>query len=111
MKLKLEDCDQACLLTVRGEITAEDTDQLRKVAIERMDRKLRDFVLDLSQTEFIDSKGLETLLWLQEEAMAQLGQVRLAACQETVTKILEITRLSKRFETHETIEAAIRSLR
>jgi len=111
MKLKVDNYDHVSVLGVRGEVTADDTDQLRKVAIERMEKKVRDFVVDLSQAEFIDSRGLETLLWLQEEAVAQLGQVRLAACQETVARILQITRLAGRFEFHDTVEAAVRSLR
>ena len=111
MKMKFDDAQQMTVLSIRGEITADDTDALRKAIIERMERKVRDFVLDLSQTEFVDSKGLETLLWLQEEALGQLGQVRLAACQETVHKILELTRLSGRFECQPDVEGAIRSLR
>lgn len=111
MKLRVDDYDQLAVLNLRGEFLGDDTDQLRKVAIERMEKKVRDFVIDLSEAEFIDSKGLETLLWLQDEAVTQLGQVRLAACQDTVKKILQITRLAGRFESHDTVEAAVKSLR
>ncbi|MCC6682723.1 MAG: STAS domain-containing protein [Phycisphaeraceae bacterium] len=111
MKVKFDDHERMSVLAIRGEITADDVDPLRKAVIERMDKKICDFVLDLGQTEFIDSKGLETLLWLQEESVTQLGQVRLAACQETVRKILAITRLSGRFTCCDDVEEAVRSLR
>lgn len=111
MKLTHEDHDQLTVMSIRGEIMEEDIDTLRKLTLERMDNRARDFVIDLEQTDFIDSKGLETLLWLQEETLAQLGQVRLAACQESVNKILEITRLASRFECHCDVESAVKSLR
>jgi len=111
MKLSYEDHDQLTVMSIRGQVTSEDTDALRKVAIDRMENHIRDFVLDLSLTEFIDSKGIETLLCLQDEVVTQLGQVRLASCQENVTRILEITRTKSRFACHDDVETAVRSLR
>ncbi len=110
MKMRCDDNERMSVLSIRGEITADDVDSLRKVVIERMEKKICDIVLDLRETEFIDSKGLETLLWMQEETVAQLGQVRLAACQETIQKILEITRLAGRFVCCRDVEEAIKSL-
>lgn len=111
MLIKHRDQDELTVLTIQGELTADHTDRLRKVAIERMEAHIRDFVLDLSRTAFIDSKGLETLLWLQEECVDRLGQVRLAALPKNLETILRITRLAGRFETAESVEAAIGSLR
>jgi anti-sigma B factor antagonist len=111
MKLTFEDHEQMTVMALAGDLAAEDSDRLRKVATERFEHRVRDFVLDLSALEFVDSKGLETLLWLQEQATERLGQVRLAACQQNVAKILEITRLTGRFDCHSEIESAIKSLR
>lgn len=111
MKLTHEDYEQLSVFSLRGDLNAEATEEFLTAAKGCMGRNIRDFVLDLGGMEFIDSKGLEALLWLQEQATDRMGQVRLAAATENVRKILEITRLAPRFDRHPDTEAAIKSLR
>ena len=59
----------------------------------------------------VDSAGLETLLWIIDEAAEHGGQVRLVSPDMTVSKILEISRLDRRFNIHDSIESAAKSLR
>ena len=68
-------------------------------------------VLDLEHLTFIDSAGLEALLWVIDEAAQRGGQVRVVKPDPTVSKILEISRLDRRFNIHDTIESAAKSLR
>ena len=110
MKISHEDRDQLTVLSVRGDLEAEETVRFRKAVLERMEAKVRDFVLDMEQLAHIDSQGLETLLWLQDECAEQLGQVRLACVQEHIRTILDMTRLAGRFDCHPTVDAAIASL-
>lgn len=111
MKITHEDYDQLSVVTLRGDLAAELADELRKLAIDRMSHNVRDFVLDASGMEFVDSQGLEALLWLQDQASEKLGQVRIAALSENVRKILEITRLATRFDCHPDVDSAVKSLR
>ncbi len=111
MKLSHEDRDLLTVLTVRGDLGEEQAEEFRRVAATRLAGQTRDFVLDIAEMGFIDSKGLEALLWLQEKSGERLGQVRLAAAGDSVRKILEITRLAPRFECHLDVESAIQSLR
>lgn len=111
MKLSHEDYDQLTVLELRGDLTSDQTEAFRKAAQNRMDSNIRDFVLNVQEMEFVDSKGLESLLWLQECCGEKLGQVRLAGTTENVTRILDITRLAARFDSHQTVESAIKSLR
>ncbi len=111
MKLTHEDHDQLTVMTVRGELVAEDVDTFRRTALDRMTDRVRDFVLDVSRLEAVDSKGLEALLWLSEEAATRLGQVRLASPSANLRTILEITRLTGRLPCCDDVDAAIESLR
>jgi anti-sigma B factor antagonist len=111
LKLSCEDYDQLSVMALNGELTAETVDPFQKLAKERIEKSTRDFVLDVTGMEFIDSRGLEALLWLQETVGENLGQVRLAAVQDNVRKILEMTRLAARFDAHPDVDSAIRSLR
>lgn len=110
MKITCQNSDQKTILTLRGELTLEEVDPFRKTVVEQMGEKTRDFVLDMSQVQFIDSRGLETLIWLQDQCLERLGQVRLAACRENILTILRITRLDARLEAHENTQDAIKSL-
>jgi len=111
VKLAHEDYDQLTVLSIKGELEQSETDRFRKAALERMEAKVRDFVLDLSELEHIDSAGLESLLWLQDECAEQLGQVRLAGVKSHLFLILEMTRLASRFDCHDSVDGAVRSLK
>ena len=111
MKLSYEDFDVVTVLTVSGELTADHVDTFRRSCQDRMATGVRDFVLDLEYVTIIDSAGLELLLWLVEEASQHNGQLRLVSPDATVRKVFEITRLDRRFDFHDTVEAAAKSLR
>jgi anti-sigma B factor antagonist len=111
MKLKHEVYDQVAVVNISGEMTVDELQPLQKLFENCLSEKTRDFVLDLAETHFIDSRGLETLLWLQEQADELLGQVRLATVSENIRKILEITRLEHHFDLHQDVESAVKSLR
>ena len=110
MKITHEERDQLTVMSLRGDLVGEEANRFRRAAIERMDDDTRDFVVDLSEMERIDSQGLEALLWLQDRAAERLGQVRLAACSEPMQRILTMTRLAPRLEAHDTADAAAASL-
>ena len=111
MKIQHENYDQLTVLTLDGDFVADQVERFQKVADERIAEDIRDFVVDVAKMEFIDSRGLESLLWLQEVSGERLGQVRLANTQENVAKILEITRLASRIDSHPDVDSAIKSLR
>lgn len=111
MKIQSENNNGHAVLTLRGDFTEEEVDRFRKKAVEQMDDKTHDFVLDMTHVPYVDSKGLESLLWLQEQCTEQLGQVRLAACTQNVKTILRITRLSDVITACVDVEEAIKSLK
>lgn len=110
MKITCQHNEHHTVFGLRGELTADEADGFRKEALREMDAKTHDFVLDMSHVSFVDSKGLETLLWLQDQCLEKLGQVRLAACPDNIKTILRITRLNDTIITCDSIESAIESL-
>ena len=110
MKITCEQHDLYSIATLRGELTKDEVDQFRKTLVENINERARDVVLDMSQISFVDSEGLESLLWLQDHCLERLGQIRLAACNENVTTILRITRLNEAIESHRDLPTAIQSL-
>jgi anti-anti-sigma factor len=112
MAVKLDEYDGICVLTVLGDFSGEDVGIARKSADETIDkRQVSDFVVDLEKSQFVDSEGLEALLWIKRRCEDLFGQFKLAAADENVKKILEVTRLSRRFEIAVDVPAALKSMR
>jgi len=111
MKLSYEDHKNVTVLTVSGELTADQGDSFRRACQDRLGSGVKDVVLDLEYLTLIDSAGLELLLWLHEKVNEHGGQVRLVRPDDTVRKIFQLTRLEKRFSIHQSIESAAKSLR
>jgi len=111
VKLSYEDHDTITVLTVSGSLTADQVDAFRRSSQQRFDEGIRDIVLDVEYMTLLDSAGIELLLWLIDEVGDRSGHLKLVKPDETVRKILNITRLEKRFDIHETIESAAKSLR
>ncbi len=112
MSVKLDEYDGICVLTVVGDFSGEDVGAARKSAEETIDkRQLADFVVDLEKSQFVDSEGLEVLLWMKRRCEDLFGQFKLAAADEGVRKILEVTRLSRRFEIAADVPTALKTMR
>ncbi len=111
MKLSYEDHDTITVLTISGDLAADHVETLRRSCLDRFLAGIRDVVLHMEHLQAIDSAGLESLLWIVDQAAERGGQLRLVNPDPTIRKILEITRLERRFDIHDTIESAAKSLR
>jgi anti-anti-sigma factor len=112
MAVKAEDYSNVCVIMLEGDVTAEACQQIRATVDERVEqRRMVDFVIDFEKVDFIDSEGLETLLWLKRRSEDLFGQIKLVNLKESVHKILEITRLEHRFECHADLAGALKTMR
>jgi anti-sigma B factor antagonist len=111
VKLSYEDHDTITVLTISGSLTADQTDVFRRACQERFEVGVREVVLDMEYLTSLDSAGLELLLWLIDEVGDRGGRLKLVRPDETARTILRITRLERRFDIHDSIESAARSLR
>lgn len=66
-------------------------------------------VLDLDNTEMLDSDGLSTLLKVQDKLREEGGELKIAATNLTNRKIFEITRLDQQLEVFESVIDAVKS--
>ncbi|REJ66636.1 MAG: anti-sigma factor antagonist [Planctomycetota bacterium] len=69
----------------------------------------RNVVVDLDNTESIDSGGLEAMLKCQDLLREKAGDVTVATTNNVNRKILEITRLDQRIEVFDSVIDAVRS--
>ena len=112
MAIKYEQYNQVCVMSVNGDLVGNVLEGMKKTVDELIEKKqIVDFVLDLEKVSFIDSEGLESLLWIKRRSEDLFGQIKLVNPDENLRKILEITRLEHRFECHDDLPAALKTMR
>lgn len=98
MSIERNEAGDVTVLKLDGDLLGLNAQELRSVAQECLTEGRRDFIIDLSDAHLCDSAGLESLTWLQRQCEERLALVKLTGMNETVRKILEVTRLNHRFE-------------
>jgi anti-anti-sigma factor len=112
MSIKCEEYGNICVMALSGDFAGEVTQAARKAVEERIEqRQIVDYVIDFEKCPFIDSDGLETLLWIKHRCEDLFGQIKLAHLDENCRKILEMTRLEPRFEAHTDLPQALKTMR
>ncbi len=97
------------VLTVRDELAGDAVEAFTHEVSRCLERRRFDIVLDCGGLVQVDSAGLEALLDLWERCEAEFGAVRLCNVDQVLAKVLEITRLSRRFEVFDDLESAVQS--
>jgi len=109
MSIPVEDYGHAVILKPKGELTEDTLDAFKEVVDHQLvNDAVVDVIVDMEEITFVDSAVFEYLLDTQDALHEKFGQVRLARCDENVTKILEITRLDLVFETFSETNDAVR---
>jgi anti-sigma B factor antagonist len=110
--LREEDLDRRTqVITVGGEIHVSTAPEFQRRLDAAIAKGKTAVVLDLSETEFIDSTGLSVLLNGLRRVTRQRGRMTVVCTNPTVLRLFEITRLDTTFDIHETREAALRTAR
>ena len=109
MEIRQQKHGAVTVLKPMGPVTLEDADGLREQLLEVRSKSLGRLVLDTSAMPFIDSRGLEVLLDVNEE-LARSGQaLKLCGLNDVMREVLELTDLSSSFEHFEDVTSAVRS--
>jgi anti-sigma B factor antagonist len=100
------------ILTPRGELDIATHTTLREHMVELLSRGRNNLVIDLSETSFIDSTALGSLIGARKNALARGGTFAVICNDPRIVKLLDITRLSEvltRFDTREAWRASLAS--
>ena len=97
------------VLTVKDDMSSDAVAAFSEKARRAVETGGRQIVVDCTNVRCFDSAGLEALVDLQTQCEEHLGAVKLCGLDETCAKTLEITRLARRFEMFEDMDAAVKS--
>lgn len=96
-------------MSAPADVTAADAAEFDRAA--QASSAGRRTVLDLSRVGFLDSAGVGSIVRLHRRLEAGGGELRLAAASGPVATILELVRLHRMIEVHDTVESAVTSFR
>jgi len=111
MSINVSQYEHVTVLTTKEDLAGEAVDALRHKFDKCLEEGRCHLVVDCTAIDAIDSAGLEALLAAQHRCEDALGVVKLCGLDETCAKILEITRLNRRFEVFDNLESAVKSFR
>ena len=109
MRINTQNYNTITVVELQGEIDGDVADSLKNIVTETISKEMTGIVLNMSDVSFIDSAGLELLLWVRDYCRRDKTQLKLAALDENCAKILEITRLENEFDRHAELAEAVRS--
>lgn len=85
-------------------IYTEDATMMRQEFKAALEQGHKNFIVNFSDTDYIDSAGLGVLVGVQKKALEQAGGVKLVGIKGNVKEIFLLTRLSKVFDIYNTIQ-------
>ena len=109
MKLRTQDYNEVTVVELQGDLDADFTELFKDTITDVVTKDKIGVVLDMSAVGFIDSQGLELLLWAKDYCQQNKIQLRLAGLDENFAKILEITRLENDFDRYTELAEAVKS--
>lgn len=94
-----------------GRFDAFSSPGMREQFDQLLNQGVTHFIIDLSDTLFMDSAGMAVLVSLLKQARQRKGQVKLVwPKQEPVRRILNLTRFDRVFEMANSVEAAVKDI-
>jgi stage II sporulation protein AA (anti-sigma F factor antagonist) len=102
--------NNALIIKINGRMDAVTAPEFEKALDAWIDESEKHFIVDLSSLEYISSAGLRSILVIAKKLKALKGKIVLAAMEESVNEVFEISGFNSIIPIHDTVQAAIRQL-
>jgi anti-sigma B factor antagonist len=95
------------IVRIDGQLIVGNRQELKTLIQDGLDRGERKFLIDCSQTGYIDSSGLGVLVSLAKRVRELGGELRIAGLNEDLRSLFELTKLDSLFQISPTAEEAL----
>jgi anti-sigma B factor antagonist len=96
------------IVQVNGQVDASNADLIGVRLRRTLTNHARGLVLDLRETTYLDSAGINVLFALGAEMRSRQQALRLVVAEDApIARMLAITTLDRSFPAHATLEAAV----
>ena len=97
MSFKVVERGNVTLIEIGGQLIVGNRQSLKEQVLKQLERGDRQFVVDFSGTEYIDSSGLGVLVTLSKKIREQGGELSLVSLSEDLRTLFELTKLDTLF--------------
>jgi anti-sigma B factor antagonist len=107
LSLDTREVGRVTIVRCNGRIVAGGESESLRVHIDRLLLDRRSIILHMGEVGFIDSSGLGTMVRSLTSIRRAHGDLKLCNVTEQARKVLEMSRLTQVFDTHESEEKAV----
>ncbi len=97
------------VVDVEGQLIVGNRQELKQKVLDELEAGERKFMIDFSNTGYIDSSGLGVLVSLSKKIREQGGELRLANLNEDLRTLFELTKLDTLFNIADSRDEALSS--
>lgn len=109
MSFAIKKSGDVCVVDVEGQLIVGNRQELKQKVLDELERGERRFLVDFSQTGYIDSSGLGVLVSLSKKIRESGGELRLASLNDDLKTLFELTKLDTLFQIAHSRDAGLSS--
>ena len=109
METSVKQQDQTTVVSITGSVDALTAGELTDLLLENIDSQHVRMVVDLGEVDFMSSAGLRAIMTSLKESRKHGGDLRLAAAQPGVEKILKMSGFTSIMKSYSTLDQAVSS--
>jgi anti-anti-sigma factor len=109
MKIRIQDQADISIVSLEGNIMQEDVSMFRNRLDDLLQNGKIKLVLDMNGVSYLSSMCLAVIIDSKNRLSAQHGDLKLAAVNQLIKNLFEMTRLIKKIEIYDSIEEAAAS--
>jgi anti-sigma B factor antagonist len=111
MEIKLRRSDTIYVIDVLGEMDLYNAFRLKEVVRKMIEKKIRQYVINLDSVPYIDSSGIGALLQVFADIKKNGLQLRITGVKGSVRKVIELTKLAQYFPIVADLDTALREIK
>jgi anti-anti-sigma factor len=111
MKIKIQEKGNVTILSLEGNIMQEDVTMMRNRLDDLIHNNKLKIVLDMNGVKYLSSMCLAVIIDIKNKLSSQRGDLKLAAVNQLIKNLFEMTRLIKKIEIFESIDEACRAFK
>jgi anti-sigma B factor antagonist len=93
MEIKLRRLGALWVIDVTGDMDLYNAFKVKNIVNTMIERKIREYVINLEKVEYMDSSGIGALLYVFAELKKRGMLLRIAGVKGSVKRVIELTKL------------------
>ena len=107
MSFAIETAGEVLVVAVVGQLIVGNRQEFKQMVLDEVERGAKRILVDFTDTGYVDSSGLGALVSLSKRLRETGGSLRLAALNEDLRTLFELTRLDTLFKLYDTRAEAL----